>query len=1516
MRQLLRPMSDSDVVEISSGEITNGRLLNSKQLPKEGGLFCQRIFGPIKDYRCQCGKYDGWSHKGTVCETCGVTVESSSVRKDRFGHIKLPIHAFNPVYRHTLAQVLGIGIVHLKGILDGSLYFKVMGGSHFYTRGSDEMQCLAVASNVSDYSAWSKSIPDLYKAVRGIMVEKTYLELTGKRKLVYRQLHESGVHPKMFFFKKMLVMPPSIRPISDTHGKLLSDAKNDLYADVIKRKIRLDRLYEVMPVIPKIILEKESKSLQAAINSLFLGGAFDLGGRPLPGIIEDLKTKTGLPRWNLLGKRVDFSGRSVITSGPELALDEVALPDKMVYELLKPFILEKLLARGHARNIKGALRQYVKKNNTAVAIMMEIYPHHKIFLNRQPSLHRYSVMAFKIRLSPFKAILLPPMLCSPFNADFDGDTMAVHLPVSREARAEVNEKLSIEKNLVSVADKQALLKPSHEMMIGLYVMTKLNDELPVVIESDIPRLVSMHQNGSLKINQRVIYRPESKTEETCLGRLLLGGLLQCKITEFLTKGSIGHIVTKAAKKMGQHEMLSALKKLQSYGFYYATREGFSICIDDFYIPTTKKEVFANANAFELETDADETLTEAHAHDLIVNKWATALDKVQNSFVEEAGNDNPLVIMNSTGARASMQQIGQLVVAKGMVTAMDNSIVKHPIERSLREGLLPPDYFVSCSGSRKSLADKQFVTPISGYLARKLINCARDLYITELDCGTVNGIKIDSALASGRYSTRGRLIRDKKGDVLMRSPVTCEAKKGICSKCFGLNEYGKPAEIGRAVGVTAGQSLSEPATQLCLTGDTEIVTTDGQNLTMEEVHNKVKNNENVYTYSCSQSGDIEVSKIEHSYNSRTEYEKVRITLENEEFFEATLDHPVMLRDGTYRSAGSLKDGDSLMPLYTRKKGGYLQVKTNQETSGRKYKAAYLLASLHKDSIKHESCEGADRIETHHIDRNKENNNPDNLMHLSASYHGEIHNETSGLVSTRTCAERIIAKLTDLGLPRTDETWHEVRDAFFKGMKYPGFRVVKEKLPEIVEGFSIVTREKKNKEQLNSEYRMDLVLHYMQEHGMDATYRDFDIANAKLYPNPRGRHSIEKLLKWSPGYLDHLDTTVTTYVTERSREQKQALSRVLKVLGHLKSQNLACTEINLEIANSYLYPVPKSRRSISSIIGNLHADDLDLVFGHNHSVANVEIIKMEAPEKFYDITVDSDHHNFALACGVFVHNSMRTFHLGGAASVREGCDLNVKARASGGATVTRLDGFTRVQIDKLTHYFHNTATTLVVGGQHVDEGDNLATYPPDSTNNADISGKLPLIESYFELNKVKGVEAIMAKNDGILTIEADNGSLSFSIDGVFQGQLEQKVPVLVADGDHVEKGDQLTFGTCGIKKLYDATEDLPLAASLFVKTVYNLYYEEGIRFNPVHLEVIFRGMSELMLLDNGLIGLRRFDESGKTLLMGVSDIGKNYPSWLKGMAFGWTGAALEGHAVKPYTNYNLPSENIMIGKLAKG
>lgn len=1093
MKHLLRPMTDVDILQLSSGEIKNSKLLDSKQLPKVGGLFCQRVFGPIKDFKCRCGKYNGWKYKGTTCENCGVLVESSSIRRERFGHIVLPIPVFNPMFKNTLAQVLGLGSNHINDILTGNVYFKLMDGKHFYLNGVKDPKCIAIATSLEEYDTWSKSIPALYDIVKRINLKKSYELISGRRQALLGQLLSRKLHPKIFFLRNIPVMPPTIRPISDTKGRLLSDAKNDLYASVIKRKTRLDKLIEVLDEIPKIILELESISLQKSINNLFLGGAVDLGGLPLPSIVENLKTKTGLPRWNLLGKRVDFSGRSVITSGPNLELNEIALPEQMVYELLKPFILKGLLDRGYANGMRSALRQYNQKYKSAVEVMMDIYPNHQVYLNRQPSLHRYSVLAFNITLSPYKAILLPPMLCSPFNADYDGDTMAVHLPLGYEAKKEVNDKLLVTNNLISVADGTALLKPSHEMMIGLYLMTKLKESDNYIIENSIKRLETMHQNNYLPINATITFRKNGQSFTTCLGRLLIGQLLGVHINDYLTKQTIGQLVTKACIKYDANIMIKKLKQLQDYGFHYATIEGFSICIDDFIIPSSKEESFKIANAIEFynkQTVNDDNKLDKHG--TIISNWDNTITNLQNDFITEAGDDNPLVIMNRTGARASMGQISQLVVAKGMVTAIDNSIIEHPIENSLREGLTVQEYFISCSGSRKSLADKQFVTPISGYLARKLINCTRDLYITDNDCGTQEGIKVTAKLSKNRYGLDGELINIdnflENENVMIRSPITCKAKKGICQKCYGLNEYGKTVNINFSAGVVAGQSLSEPATQL---------------------------------------------------------------------------------------------------------------------------------------------------------------------------------------------------------------------------------------------------------------------------------------------------------------------------------------------------------------------------------------------------------------------------------------SMRTFHFGGAATVRKINPLEVKTCLKGVVKLETDEFGTKIILEDGFYYIHTNATLKISSGQKIDNGDCIAVYPTDSISNADISGKLPLLESYFELSKIKGNESIIATKDGQVTFKVRDTKVSLFIDKELQG-FATGIPILVHDGQTVEKGQPLTIGDCNLKRLYLNTNDLPLVGSIFVNTVNKLYSEEGINVFPVHLEMIFRGMSELVKLDNGLLGLRRID-GGEPLIMGVSEVGKNFPSWLKGISFGWTSSILENHAVKPFKAYDIPSEELMMGKL---
>lgn len=826
--------TEQRLLEISNGEVTDPETISYRtQRPIDNGLLCQKIFGPIKDYECNCSRYRGIRYKNVTCEECGVTVMSSNERFIRVGHISLIQPVVHPLAVKHIGKILQITASDVNSIAYAEKWikFELVNSGHIVIKDAEgHMYRGRFVTSDEALPEYNTTAVALYDAVKSIVLDETVASIASDddyRKLLL-QMIDKNFDPTSYFVRHVLVGPAGYRSIVSMEGFYATSGRNELYQRILRRNIRLRTILEY-GIDDKELLNLEQALLQKSIDTLFMGGMMESNGVPLSGVIEGFSGKGGLIRGNLLGKRMDYSGRSVITAGPNLRLDQIGLPYGMAYELFKPFVIRELIAALEC-TYKHAHKHFENRTPETRRALERAVVGRRVLMNRQPSLHRLSVMAFKVVLIHDKCIRVHPMVCAPFNADFDGDTVAIHVPLTDKAMREAEELLSCGANLLMSANGEPVMAPSHEMVIGLYAMTAMRSyDRPKITENSLERLKYIHDFNdpvtnvrALKIDEILTFiHPDGTREETCLGRLLIEDISGVKIKDFVSKSSIRKLIRGLPTRFSRQQCLDILDQLMQWSLHYATQLGFSVCIEDFKEPPSRKAMFAEANAFEAHNRhlvEEAEITKEDAYERNVRKWMGVIEQLQKEYVVDSGDDNPIVMMYKTGARVSMSQISQLTVAKGMIANMANKISEHPIENSLKDGLTAWDYFSSCSGSRKSLSDKKFITPKSGYLARRLITATRDLGITEDDCGSTTGVRLPSAQTYGRYDLEGNYIETPSTEKwsIVRSPVTCKAKGGICRKCYGDDPSTMVLVRNNVpVGAIAAQSLTEPTTQMTM-----------------------------------------------------------------------------------------------------------------------------------------------------------------------------------------------------------------------------------------------------------------------------------------------------------------------------------------------------------------------------------------------------------------------------------------------------------------------------------------------------------------------------------------------------------------------------------------------------------------------------------------------------------------------------------------------------------------------------
>jgi len=870
----------------SHGEVKKPETINYRTLkPERDGLFCERIFGPQRDWECHCGKYKRIRFKGIICDRCGVEVTRSKVRRERMGHIELAAPVCHIWYLKGVPSRIGLLLDMSPRSLERVVYFASYAVIDPGTTPLSKKQLLTE----TEYREMRERYGQAFRASMGAEAVKELLheleleklsrqlrvdlkDASGQKRMkilkrleVVEAFRKSGNRPDWMILDVVPVIPPELRPMVQLDGgRFATSDLNDLYRRVINRNNRLKRLLDLGA--PEIIVRNEKRMLQEAVDALIDNGrrgrpVTGPNNRPLKSLSDMLKGKQGRFRQNLLGKRVDYSGRSVIVVGPKLKLHQSGLPKEMALELFKPFVMKKLVDKTLAQNIKSAKRMVERARPEVWSVLEEVVREHPVLLNRAPTLHRLGIQAFEPVLIEGKAIQVHPLVCTAYNADFDGDQMAAHVPLSAAAQAEARLLMLSAYNILSPAYGKAITSPTRDIVFGCYYLTQEKsgargdgkvfstpNEAVLAFESDA---VDLHA----KIKVRLTH--DSEPIETTVGRVIFNEAIPEElryINDVCDRKMLSQVVSEAYNRLGSTKTALLLDALKDLGFRYATRSGSGIAIDDIAIPVQKDKILAAA---EKQIDAIENqfrrglITGGEKYQRTIDVWTKATEEITEAMLQNFDPFNPLYMMALSGARGNIQQIRQLAGMRGLMTDPSGRIIELPIKANFREGLTVLEYFISTHGQRKGLADTAIRTSESGYLTRRLVDVAQDVIVREEDCKTTEGVTLTAIKEGhdvvvplkervvGRVATeditapRGRKVLvqaeeeiteeaaeqiEQAGveEVVVRSVLNCKSRYGVCAKCYGRNlASGKVVEIGEAVGIIAAQSIGEPGTQLTM-----------------------------------------------------------------------------------------------------------------------------------------------------------------------------------------------------------------------------------------------------------------------------------------------------------------------------------------------------------------------------------------------------------------------------------------------------------------------------------------------------------------------------------------------------------------------------------------------------------------------------------------------------------------------------------------------------------------------------
>ena len=1504
----------------SHGEVKKPETINYRTFkPERDGLFCAKIFGPTKDYECNCGKYKRMRHRGVVCEKCGVEVIQSKVRRERMGHISLASPVAHIWFLKSLPSRIGTLLDMTLKELERVLYFEsyvVTDPGQTPLTKKELLTETRYRQLVEEYGFGSFQAGMGAEAIRLLMrdlnLEKLAEDLRtemmetasearrkkiAKRLKVMNAFRGSGNLPEWMILDVIPVIPPDLRPLVPLDGgRFATSDLNDLYRRVINRNNRLKRLIELSA--PDIIIRNEKRMLQEAVDALFDNGrrGRPLTGpnkRPLKSLSDMLKGKGGRFRQNLLGKRVDYSGRSVIVVGPELRLHQCGLPKYMALELFKPFIYNKLEERGYTTTIKSAKKMVEKERPEVWDILDEVIKEHPILLNRAPTLHRLGIQAFEPILIEGKAIQLHPLVCMAYNADFDGDQMAVHIPLSVEAQVEARTLMMSTNNILSPAHGKAVIAPTQDIVLGLYSVTRDRTgalgEGKVFSNPDEVRIA--YDQGGVELQARIKVRMDRELVETTVGRVLLYEIVPPEIpfsdvNRTMKKKELGGLIDSAFLKAGNKSTVIFADRLKDMGFEHGTKAGISIGIQDMMIPESKVRLLDEAQSVLQEIQDQYTkglITDGERHNKVVDTWAAVTDEVANEmFTNLSESDqgfSPIFMMADSGSRGSAQQIRQLAGMRGLMAKPSGEIIETPITANFREGLSVLQYFISTHGARKGLADTALKTANSGYLTRRLVDVAQDCIVSEHECGTIDGIEMGPLVEGGEIieglgeRVLGRValddIRDPFSDevvipaggeineeriklieesgierVWVKSALTCQTRRGICISCYGRDlARGLMVNIGEAVGIIAAQSIGEPGTQL----------------TMRTFH------------------------IGGTASRRAE--QTTLTPRN----EGTLRHinlkTVVNREGdlvVMNRNGEVAIVDSPEPGRERERERYPVVygAKFKKKDGTKVKPGELIAEWDPYTLPILTEVGG-TIKFGDIDDKTMQEKVDERTGLSTRVIIDFRDPS---VRPRISIKHDVKRDVEEIAKNIEEKFGEWRTSLHRSVGASKGRVVKTAQERawftLINPFGHLTDE-------------DINAH-------------FGSLEDKL--NDKCGELPDLIFKTLEGCLE--EKKARQVIEKASENASEIVKTSLEPEMRDEVESSPISDVLLSVAGGTAVKLAIRSTPISVAAGLI-------IFGllryRSESKALVEDVKA---------TMDSLAKPAEDIIEIFVDEIIKVLR-----------GLNESAFKTVNKTAKLSNGLD-------ARYILPVGSNInVADGQHVEAGDVLAKIPRETTKTKDITGGLPRVAELFEARKPKEF-AVISEIEGAVSFGKDTkGKRKVVITPDVGDPREYLIPrgkhISVREGDYVRAGEALMDGSANPHDILGVLGEKDLAKSL-VDAVQEIYRLQGVRIHDKHIEVIVRQMMRRVTVtqvgdSDFLVGEQvekwRFQEEtekvlaaqgkppeAKSLLMGITKASLSTDSFISAASFQETTKVLTEAAINGKVDMLLGlKENVIMGRL---
>ena len=1508
----------------SHGEVKKPETINYRTFkPERDGLFCAKIFGPTKDYECNCGKYKRMRHRGVVCEKCGVEVIQSKVRRERMGHISLASPVAHIWFLKSLPSRIGTLLDMTLKELERVLYFEsyvVTDPGQTPLTKKELLTETRYRQLVEEYGFGSFQAGMGAEAIRLLMrdlnLEKLAEDLRtemmetasearrkkiAKRLKVMNAFRGSGNLPEWMILDVIPVIPPDLRPLVPLDGgRFATSDLNDLYRRVINRNNRLKRLIELSA--PDIIIRNEKRMLQEAVDALFDNGrrGRPLTGpnkRPLKSLSDMLKGKGGRFRQNLLGKRVDYSGRSVIVVGPELRLHQCGLPKYMALELFKPFIYNKLEERGYTTTIKSAKKMVEKERPEVWDILDEVIKEHPILLNRAPTLHRLGIQAFEPILIEGKAIQLHPLVCMAYNADFDGDQMAVHIPLSVEAQVEARTLMMSTNNILSPAHGKAVIAPTQDIVLGLYSVTRDRTgalgEGKVFSNPDEVRIA--YDQGGVELQARIKVRIDRELVETTVGRVLLYEIVPPEIpfsdvNRTMKKKELGGLIDSAFLKAGNKSTVIFADRLKDMGFEHGTAAGISIGIQDMMIPESKVRLLDEAQSVLQEIQDQYTkglITDGERHNKVVDTWAAVTDEVANEmFTNLSESDqgfSPIFMMADSGSRGSAQQIRQLAGMRGLMAKPSGEIIETPITANFREGLSVLQYFISTHGARKGLADTALKTANSGYLTRRLVDVAQDCIVSEHECGTIDGIEMGPLVEGGEIieglgeRVLGRValddIRDPFSDevvipaggeineeriklieesgierVWVKSALTCQTRRGICISCYGRDlARGLMVNIGEAVGIIAAQSIGEPGTQL----------------TMRTFH------------------------IGGTASRRAE--QTTLTPRNEGTLRYINLKTVVNREGDFvvmNRNGEVAIVDSPEPGRERERERYPVVygAKFKKKDGTKVKPGELIAEWDPYTLPILTEVGG-TIKFGDIDDKTMQEKVDERTGLSTRVIIDFRDPS---VRPRISIKHDVKRDVEEVAKNIEEKFGEWRTSLNRSVGASKGRVVKTAQErawfKLINPFGHLTDEDINAYFGSLEDKLN-----------DKCGELPGIISKTLEGCLEEKKAIRVIEKASENASEIVKTSLEPGI--RGGVEPLSISEVLRALGGGVAGG---TAVKLVIRST---PI--------SVAAGL------IIFGllryRSESKALAEDVKA---------TMDSLAKPAEDIIEIFVDEIIKVLR-----------GLNESAFKTVNKTTKLSNGLD-------ARYILPVGSNInVADGQHVEAGDVLAKIPRETTKTKDITGGLPRVAELFEARKPKEF-AVISEIEGAVSFGKDTkGKRKVVITPDVGDPREYLIPrgkhISVREGDYVRAGEALMDGSANPHDILGVLGEKDLAKSL-VDAVQEIYRLQGVRIHDKHIEVIVRQMMRRVTVtqigdSDFLVGEQvekwRFQEEtekvlaaqgkppeAKSLLMGITKASLSTDSFISAASFQETTKVLTEAAINGKVDMLLGlKENVIMGRL---